>query len=193
MNVSALQAATDELAAYLSEVTAGDLGLPTPCEGWRVADLYEHLLHENLAFAAGVAGSGAAPLEAEWRVPGVPGLDGGGFDRSYRRTARTMLAAFAAVEAEEPREVAGVPGALPAGVLLEMQLCDTVIHTWDLARAIGLEFEPDAATAARVLRLMTALPDTARGEGGPFGAAVAPEDEGVDDFQRAIQLSGRRW
>ncbi|CAM3450681.1 maleylpyruvate isomerase N-terminal domain-containing protein [Isoptericola cucumis] len=118
MNTSALHTATEAFATSLSEVTAGDLDLPTPCEGWDVGDLYRHVLDE-------------------------------------------------------------------------MQLCDTVIHTWDLARATGLECEVDDDVADLVLRRMEQIPDTARGEGMAFAVVRAPLEPGDSTLDRIVRLSGR--
>ncbi|MGF0117127.1 maleylpyruvate isomerase N-terminal domain-containing protein [Promicromonospora sp. Marseille-Q5078] len=46
--------AAEEFAAYLSEVTPGDLTAATPCAGWDVDDLSRHVREENARFGRAV-------------------------------------------------------------------------------------------------------------------------------------------
>ena len=181
MNTFALHTATEAFAGHLSEVTSGDLGFPTPCEGWDVGDLYRHVLDENARFGVAVSGALAPPDDPD-----------GALEAAYRRTARFMETAFA--EALDPgllREVAGIIGPRSIHDLYEMQLCDTVIHTWDLTRATGFECEVDDDVADLVLRRMEQIPDTARGEGMAFAVVRAPLEPGDSTLDRIVRLSGR--
>ena len=103
-----------------------------------------------------------------------------------------MEDAFASTDDEsQVREVPGVPGARSIHDLYGMQLCDTVIHTWDLARALGFEWEVDPTVAALVLRRLELLPGSARGTGKAFGHvrhAVTPDRS---TLERILILSGR--
>ena len=47
---------------------AGDLTASTPCAGWDLADLFGHMVGQNLGFAAAVA-DGDAPADAYESVP----------------------------------------------------------------------------------------------------------------------------
>ncbi|MFE6971415.1 TIGR03086 family metal-binding protein [Isoptericola sp. NPDC057653] len=194
MDTSALHTATEAFAALASEVTPGDLAASTPCEGWDVADLYRHVVTENIHFGQAVAGTEGASsdplrLPALDRVgPAWPGLE-----TSYRRTADLMERAFAAAtDATQRRAVPGVPGERTVEDLYEMQLCDTVIHTWDLARALDLGYDDvDATLAQRVLRRMQAVPDTARGPGRAFAEVRSGARPGAGPLEQIVVLSGR--
>ncbi|MFD6177868.1 MULTISPECIES: TIGR03086 family metal-binding protein [unclassified Isoptericola] len=194
MDTSALHTATEAFAALVSEVTPGDLAAPTPCEGWDVADLYRHVVTENVHFGQAVAGTEGAPSDLEQ----PPGLDRvgpawPGLETTYRRTAGLMERAFADVtDPEQRRPVPGVRGERAVADLYEMQLCDTVIHTWDLARALGLEDDDvDPALAQRVLRRMQAGPDTSRGPGRAFAEVRGAARPGAGVLEQIILLSGR--
>jgi uncharacterized protein (TIGR03086 family) len=192
MSVEILHAVTEEFASYLSAVTEDDLKRPTPCVGWSVGDLYEHVVEENTKFGHAVFGL---------PIPQGATIGRGGLEDVYRESARYMEQAFAANEdPERLGEVAGVPGARRVVELLMMQIADTVIHTWDLTQGLGLDYEPRPEIAALVLRLMQMVPDEARGEGKAFrdipaaagGDADADADaEQLSTLDRLLLLSGR--
>lgn len=197
MNISTLHTVTEEFASILSEVTDGDLKQPTPCAGWTVGDLCWHVVRENANFGHGVSGmpvpftATAEALDAEENVS-ARSL-GGGYDTVYRASARYMEEAFAGIEnTAQTRQVHGLPGERQVAELYEMQIADTLIHTWDLARSVEFDYTPEPEIARLVLERMSRLPDAARGEGRPFGAARTPSDTaGAGTLERIISLSGR--
>ncbi|MEU1502366.1 TIGR03086 family metal-binding protein [Streptomyces sp. NPDC005732] len=79
-----------------------------------------------------------------------------------------------------------LPGAVAGAVAAD----ELVVHGWDLARATGQEYEPDAAALhASYGFLAAAAQDPGRG-GGVFGPVVrTPDDAPLLD--RVIALSGR--
>lgn len=197
MNTAILHTVTEEFAAYLSEVTDGDLGLATPCAGWTVVDLYRHVVEENAEFGHAVsglpvpAGAKSGHRDTDEMLPSR--CMGGGFDEIYRTSARYMEQGFDAIEDPgQLRQVAGVPGERRVADLLEMQIADTLIHTWDLAQAIGFDYEPRPEIARLVLQRMGAIPDAARGDGKAFGHAQTVADaERLSTLDRLLLLSGR--
>lgn len=196
MDTSALHTVTETFASYLSEVTAGDLAFPTPCAGWNVNGLYHHMLEENVHFGLAITGDHDAPADP---VNVVNASYSGNatrrehtLDASYRRTATYMERAFASTTDESQiRQVPGVPGSRSIHDLYEMQLCDTVIHTWDLTRSIGFEYDVEPEIAATVLRRLELLPDSARGDDKAFGHIHSSADQGHSALERIVLLSGR--
>jgi uncharacterized protein (TIGR03086 family) len=197
MNIVTMHVVTEDFASHLSEVTDGDLKQPTPCAGWTVGDLYRHVVEENTKFGHSVSGIPvpfAATTDFRDAAGNVPALRmGGGFDEIYRESARYMEHGFAAIDdPEQLRQVAGVPGERQVAELFEMQIADTLIHTWDLARAVEIDYTPRPEIADLVLRRMRSVPEAARGEGKPFGAArVVPDTEELTTLDRLLLLSGR--
>jgi hypothetical protein len=109
----------------------------------------------------------------------LPGPCGGAPRESiYRESARR--AAFALARAGDAGEE-----------LFESHLANTLIHTWDLAQATGLDFDlPNPHTIDIALRYLHRLPPESRGQDKPFAAigdfpAAAPMDE-------VLFLSGRQ-
>jgi len=80
--------------------------------------------------------------------------------------------------------------ALPLHRVVGAQLLDTVMHAWDLARGLGLEYVPAADLAAAVAAVAVAVPDDERRHRP--GAAFAPSlPAGGTDWERALARLGR--
>jgi uncharacterized protein (TIGR03086 family) len=191
MNIAILHTLTEDFASYLPAVTDEDLKRPTPCIGWSVGDLYEHVIEENAKFGHAVCGL-PVPQGATTETPSSRSADGW-LTGIYRESARYVEQAFAEAEDPERRhEVAGVPGARRVADLFEMQIVDTLIHTWDLTQGIGVDYEPRPEIAELVLRRMQEVPDAARGEGKPFREILVVADvEQLSTLDRLLLLSGR--
>ena len=128
------RAALDDADRIVGRVTPADLARPTPCAGWDLADLLAHMIGQHHGFAAAVR-DGNAPAAAYAVRPWTPA--------GWAESVRTLREAFAA--ADPGRAVVLVeigPAALPLRRVVGAQLLDTVVHTWDVARALGREHLP---------------------------------------------------
>lgn len=193
MDTAKLHSVIEDFASYLSELAEGDLRSSTPCAGWDVNDLCVHMIDENIAFGSGVSGASNTPIDVD-ESESLRNAEcvGSAWQRKYLTTALDMENSFAAVEDPgELREIAGLPGERAVAVLYEMQICDTVIHTWDLTQALGFTYDPDPAVADLVLRRMQEVPDAARGEGRAFGTVPDAGTAGRSVLEQIILLSGR--
>ncbi|WP_280398838.1 maleylpyruvate isomerase family mycothiol-dependent enzyme [Nocardia carnea] len=182
MDVSALHAVTEDLAAHLSEVTQGDLGHPTSHASWDIGDLYLHLIENNLRIAEVVAGEPPARQAVapdRGTLANSLNLYGGGLEGDYRRTARHMEAAFAAVlTGDTLRRIDGAE--VDIATLYEQQISSAVVHTWDIAQVLGLPYQPPADITLRVLNAVQSRLSA------PF--------EGLDNetaFKWVLRMSGR--
>lgn len=162
MDVSMLHTVTENLAEWLSEVTQGDLRQPTPVPAWDVGDLYLHLIDRNIVVATGLAHQ-ARHVPAHGDSSRRSALDtsaniyGGGFEELYRQSARQTEDAFASISSSELRYcIDGVD--LDAGAVYDKHVSDTVIHTWDLAQAMGFDYRPTAEVAHRILTALQKSP-----------------------------------
>ena len=190
MDTSTLHTATEELAALLSEVTQGDLEHRTPCASWDVGDLYLHLMDQNIRVAAAIASERVS--QGHWtdlmdRAALDASLDlyGGGLDVGYRQTAQLMENAFASVAAGNRRyRMDGLHEDVEVAALYEMQVSNAVVHTWDIAQALGFSYQPAPDVAWRVLRAMLSRP------AGTSGNSAVSLD-GSDVFGCVLKLSGR--
>jgi uncharacterized protein (TIGR03086 family) len=119
--------------------------LPTPCPAWDVRRLVNHVTRGNLNYVELLNG---ATREEFLRLRGADavGADPAG---AYARSARECALAFARPGALD--QVLDYPlGQVAGQQALAVRTTDTVIHTWDLARAIGGDdiLSPDLVTWA---------------------------------------------
>jgi uncharacterized protein (TIGR03086 family) len=158
--VKLLQGAVDSTTRTVGALTPEHEKLPTPCEDWDVHTLVAHLTGVTASFTDAASGrqpdepvpmselEGYLIGEGEKRIAGGP-VDG------YRETARACAAAW---------QQRGADGTvfLPAGVEVPATMAvgivslDTLVHGWDIARAIGADTEIDPSIAEAGL-------ETARG------------------------------
>lgn len=155
-----LRAVNGELASLLSTATREDLGRPTPHAGWDLGDLCLHLLAQNVALA-GVVSGGAIPRADRVATLTRSALeaslerDGGGLDVRYRRTARLLEDAFAAVEDPTRRcTTDGHGDELDVATLYAMHVSMAVIDCCDVAHALGRSYEPTSDLARRAVRIV---------------------------------------
>ncbi|MFG2285824.1 TIGR03086 family metal-binding protein [Streptomyces sp. NPDC048595] len=99
-----------------------------------------------------------------------------------------MAEAWRAPEAwQGETQAGGVP--LPGAVAGRIALNDLVVHGWDLARATGQDYAPDADSLEVPYELLSSW---AAGETGPlFGAVVAVAGD-APLLDKVVALSGRR-
>jgi uncharacterized protein (TIGR03086 family) len=169
-------------------VADADLDAPTPCADTSVGDLLDHIGGLTLAFTAAarktvIAGAtapraDAAQLGEDWRTR-IPG-DLAALAEAWRDPA-----------AWEGTTTAGgfeMPGSIAGRVALD----ELVIHAWDLARATGQPYEPDAASVEAGIELVapSAEPGREAERAGMFGPVIPVPDD-ASPLERLIGLSGR--
>ena len=152
----------------VAQVRAGQLDLPTPCDGWSVRDLLRHMVGNNNGFAA--AALGAQPDAAVW--DGVDVTDPVG---EFPASAERVVAAFASVEPLGGTFAVLGYGDVPAAQAVGMYFIDYLAHGWDVAVSIGVDPRLDEEACAAVLRIGAAWPRDAPsiwGPDAPFGHRV---------------------
>jgi uncharacterized protein (TIGR03086 family) len=170
------------LDKIVAAATPADLGLPTPCAGWTLADLLRHQVSENHAFAT-AAREGSAP---DWHG-GDLGDDAGA---AYRASVDDFLDAIADDAVLDRQLTVNHFGTFPGPVAVHMHLVDTVAHGWDLARTLCLPYEPDAEAVHAALLLAERIPDEGREENGSFALGVEVP-AGASELDRFLALLGR--
>lgn len=168
----------------LTGLTPADLGRPTPCEGWDLGDLLRHLISENTAFAE-AARNGSASDWDSGRASADPYAD-------YAPSAADVTAAFA--DDDMPRRAVTVRefGTFPGGVAVGMHFIDSVAHGWDIAMALGKEYEPGEQIVTAAARVAAGIPadPAVRAAGGAF-ADVVPVGDDAPVMHRTLALLGR--
>jgi len=183
-----LMGSYENAAAIVSGIDAADLGLPTPCRKYDVADLVDHVVEAG--HRAEALGRGQAP---------PPGDDSPHVELSDA-PGQLRLAAEYAAQAWDDHSRLSSKFTMPWGeeytgtTLVDMYLAELAVHAWDLARATGQIDELDPSIAATALDAARA---TIRPEyrdmveaGSPFGQEVPPPP-GADDWERLAAFMGR--
>lgn len=176
-----LAPAAQPLAALVAAVEDAHLDLPTPCGGWVVRDLLEHLAGVPAAFA-GAARKQPVPV-------GEPQPLGPGWKARLAADLDELVVAWRDPEAwTGMTQVGGVD--VPGEVCGLIGLDELVVHGWDLSRSTGLPWSVDEATLAAVEAFVASfeVPDGA-GD-GPFGPPV-PVPAGASTLARLLGGTGR--
>ncbi|KDN19072.1 maleylpyruvate isomerase family mycothiol-dependent enzyme [Amycolatopsis rifamycinica] len=120
-----LAAALDHAVASAAEVGLADLGRPSACDGWTVADALAHLTRSLQCVATSLV-SGAVP-------PDAPPRDGPATARSLRRDlGRAAAALTAAARDLRGRRAVAVDGLpLPCHQLMVVGAIEAAVHGWD--------------------------------------------------------------
>jgi len=180
----ALASAFATVERVIAQVGADDLGRPTPCNDMDVARLLSHLVMAGER--AGCAGR-RVPL-ADWPVAG-PQL---ALDQWMPRWCETAAAANAAwADDALLSEMIALPwGQFVGSSVAAVYTNELLVHSWDLATAIGLSAEWDeGAIAVAAEEMCRQLPDPDR---GPMWAAMAsvmpPGVPWEDPFANAVDV-----
>ena len=131
-----------------------DMARPTPCADWTLHGLISHMAAEHYRFAAAAAGDSDPARWAALRL-------GGDLVSAYRTSAETVLGAFSAagvLDRQFPLPGLSVGPIVPAERAISFHFVDYVVHSWDVARTLGIDvrFPPDLLAAA--LRVAVAHP-----------------------------------
>jgi uncharacterized protein (TIGR03086 family) len=170
------------LDKLVAAATPADLARPTPCAGWTLADLLRHQVSENHAFATS-AREGSAP---DWEAGDL----GDDANAAYRASVDDFLDAMADDAVLDRQLTINHFGTFPGTIAAHMHLVDTVAHGWDLARTLGLPYEPDAEAVRAALQLAERIPDEGREKNGSFAHRVDVSAE-ASELDRFLALLGR--
>jgi uncharacterized protein (TIGR03086 family) len=160
------------------------MDLPTPCDGWSVRELLNHIVSGNY-WAAELA-AGKTIDEVGDRLDG----DTLGDDphAAYRSSAQVAAAAFNADGAmDAPCAVSYGP--VPGSVYCGHRVLDVVVHGWDLAKATGQDTTLDPELVDAVSAIIGPQMDMLVGS-GMFGTTVVIDPE-ADAQTRLLSLLGR--
>lgn len=178
-----LREATSDTTDFVALITPADLSLDTPCDGWTVAHLMAHMIGQNSGFATAVR---AGDAELADFAPAAP------YTRTWHESVALLHAAFDDAADDKPVRLIELNDApLTVDLALTVQIVDTAVHAWDLAAALGRDYQPNPDIVAAVLATAEQIPDdeSRLAEHAAFGPAIPP---GADGWDRALALLGRR-
>ncbi|HEV7679046.1 MAG TPA: TIGR03086 family metal-binding protein [Candidatus Dormibacteraeota bacterium] len=162
---------------------------PTPCSEWDVRALAQHLIGGNRM--AVVLLDGASAEEAMAVARAAAEAAGDDLANAFDESAAAQREAFARPGALD-RTVHHVVGDIPAQWLLGFRLADNLVHSWDLARALGVDASLDPQALEAVWAFAQPLSEGMRSSGrfGLGASGTLAEDAPLQD--RVLDLHGRR-
>jgi uncharacterized protein (TIGR03086 family) len=170
--------AMEEFDRRVRSVPDGRWGDPTPCEGWDVRTLVNHLVHEQLWAPHLLAGETLEQVGDRYEGD----LLGDDPVAAWERTSREAREAFV-----RPGAVAGTVhtsmGELPAEEYTHQMTLDLAIHGWDLARAIGADEALDPRLVKELLETWEPRRDLLASSG-----VFAPPVDVPDDAPPQVRL-----
>ena len=186
MDVMAKAQSTLEGAhAMIASVTSDERAKSTPCTEWNVSALVEHMIGVVKRFGNAFRGGELTPPQRPGEA--APPADVAGAYAQAKDALLASVRAPGALDKTLTMPFGEMPGSRAIGILI----ADQLIHTWDLAKAIGTPYSMDEELAAVVLSAMHQFMSPAtRGPGKAFGEEVpCPESAPIQD--RLVAFSGR--
>jgi uncharacterized protein (TIGR03086 family) len=168
----------------VAAVRPDQLAAPTPCEGWDVRALLNHLVGGNHLHATAATG-GAADWSSRERDR--LGDDPAG---AYDRSAAAVTEAFARLDLAADRLTMPF-GDLPASHAVAVHFVDVLTHGWDVATATGQDPTLDAELASTALEVVAGYPPEVWGT-PQFFAHQVPVPDTAPPHIRLVALLGRR-
>lgn len=150
------------------------MSLPTPCAGWTVRDLVEHMNVEHTAICGGRVRADVDP-RAE-----------------FTEIVDRWLSFFAEMRGSLVR-VPQVETSLPSELVLSVHFADMLVHRWDLAASLGVECDTDARLLDRAVAVAEVVTNPERGlvgDGGVYAPAL-PHDPAVTPLENLVRMYGR--
>jgi uncharacterized protein (TIGR03086 family) len=176
-----------ETSRIVDGIEPEQLDNPTPCEGWTVRDVLNHVTGGADMFAVAAA-EGKVPDEQLGQFMGGDNL-GTDYKGSFEAASARAMTAFSPPDIAD--KMITLPfGEMPAGVAVNFAIFDVTTHTWDLAKGTGQSTDLDPEVLAAALdaaQLM--LNDDFRALGLFAEAVPVPEDAPLQD--RLAGLTGR--
>ncbi|HEX4252239.1 MAG TPA: TIGR03086 family metal-binding protein [Pseudonocardia sp.] len=173
----------------VDRVGPADATRGTPCPPWDLHALLAHMIGQNHGFATAIAGPGDAPLDAF--APRPPAPDPAA---EWAASAELLTRSFAGADLARPVLLPEISAEypFPAGVVIGFHLLDTVVHGWDVATALGVDYQPDDELVDATLRVAQFVPTgPAREEPGAAFAPVLPAAADTAPWPRTLALLGR--
>jgi uncharacterized protein (TIGR03086 family) len=151
---------------------------PAPCDGWTARDVVGHLV----GWVPAVIGQSGIEFP-EMSVDADPAAAWASLSATLQQSLDDP--AVAAIEFD-----VGPPGRLTVERAIDMIVTgDVLIHTWDLARATGLDERLDAGLVHAMLEGMQSIDEMLRAS-GQYGPKVATPDD-ADEQTKLIAFTGR--
>ena len=174
------------LRTAAASISADDAQAGTPCSDWTVAQVLQHAIGDQLAWAAGL-GVGTGPSDNPFAPSGR--LDGS-VDDLVEPALALATTAWAGVRHDDEAVPTPLPqGPLPAATAAAACALDAAVHAWDIAMALGQPSRLTEQLAVPLLTTARAIVEPLR-QYGVYADALPPQ-EGDDEVAELLRYLGR--
>lgn len=167
----------DQFGARVEAASDDAWSKPAPCEGWTAKDVVDHVTEIQRNVAKSITGE-------------EPAIEAGADPKQVWRTSydamKSALAQPGALEKTMPGPMGEMPVAMMVGRILAS---DVLVHTWDLARAVGGDEQLDATAVTQAYSGLKPM-DAMLRQPGVFGAKIDPAP-GDDEQTEFLKFLGR--
>jgi uncharacterized protein (TIGR03086 family) len=165
-------------SSRVDQISEAQWTAATPHEDWTVRDLVAHTISTQRRVLATLGGPKAVPPDED-----------GDLGQQWRQASAAMSQALNDPE-RGSKTIRGLLGAQPFEALVGQLICpDTLVHTWELSRAIGQDPALDPAAMAGATALLAPVDDAVRRPGGL--AEKIPSPPGADAQTRFLNFCGQ--
>ena len=165
--------------ATVRSVTPDKWEVQSPCEQWRARDVVAHVVEGHRGVIAGVRGGESKPLRADEDPK-----------EAWKEASRAVNEITGDPEARA-KEIDGPIGKMPAGEIIDRFVTmDLLVHTWDLARAVGADEHLDEDSIRRAYEALKPMDAMIR-QPNVFGPKLDPPS-GADLQTEFLYFLGRR-
>jgi uncharacterized protein (TIGR03086 family) len=184
-----LDASAERNMRLVAQVRQEQWSNPTPCTEWNVRTLVGHLIAGRHGYCALLKGAPAAEFRSVMAQQG----EAAAADpiTACESAVRSVRAAFAEPGAQE-RTVRHRIGDIPGSMLMALLIGDSVVHSWDLATAIGVD--PGLDEHLIEFAYGTYAPIGQSGAiyaNGWFAVPATPLPDSATTMERLLHLTGR--
>ena len=176
--IAQLEALAPHLGGVVAGIAPDQLDRPTPCAGFTVRGVLEHMISGGTAFAA--AYRGEAPADPDLSDP----------LGSFGDVLGDLVAAITAPGALD-QQVQAPFGEVPGETFARFVVLDGLVHGWDMATATGQTYDPPAELVDAVDAFAHQAIDPLRDGGKTFADAVEPRPD-ASPIERLANYPGRR-
>jgi uncharacterized protein (TIGR03086 family) len=165
--------------AAVTAVSPDAWGRQSPCGEWKARDVVAHVVAGHRSVIAGVRGGQSSPL---------------GADEDPKKAWEEASEAIDEITGDPEsvaREIDGPVGKMPAGeIITRFVTMDLLVHTWDLARAVGADERLDEDAVRQAYAGLKPMDAMIR-QPGVFGPKLEPP-AGADLQTEFLYFLGRQ-
>jgi uncharacterized protein (TIGR03086 family) len=182
VNTDKYRRAVADFSAVVDAVAADKWSAASPCEGWTAAHVVGHVIGGTQMISTVQTGA-----ESDFSDP----LAAAGDDPAASFAAARELALSTLTDEYLAKPVQSPFGEVPLDQLIGMLLVnDVLIHTWDLAKAAGVDVTLDSQLCEEAYAAIVPLDAMVRGE-GIFGPKIDPPAD-ADAETKLLCFVGRQ-